>query len=290
MRMAYTTSDNLPRVRAEAVRMLRGGVSTREVARHFGYSQSAIVKWSRKAGIVVGARIETRSSRPKRHPRELSKATVAAIIAARMEHKRCSEVTHEYLKREGIEVSLSSVKRVLGRYRLLKKRSPWKKARRYPPLPDVQKPGDLVQFDTVHLKRGSGRYVYTALDVYSRYGFAMMSKKANCRRSVAFLRLVMKGFPSRVIQTDNGPEFGLFFSDAVRRLGAFHRHIHPRSPNENGHLERFNRTIQEETLVMGWGLSSSGIEKYLAHYNEKRLHLGLKFKTPREMLKVIPRS
>ena len=290
MKMAYTTSENLPRVRAQAVRMVRAGQSTRKVARHFGYSQSAVVKWCKRAGIVVGARIETRSSRPHRHPKELSREKVGAIIAARKEHRRCSEVIREYLRRDGVMVSLSSVKRTLGRYRLLKKRGPWKKTRKYPPLPDVKKPGDLVQFDTVHLERNPRRYVYTALDVYSRYGFAMTSEKANCRMSIRFFRQVMKEFPCRAVQTDNGPEFGLFFSDAVRRTGALHRHIHPHSPNENGHLERFNRTLQEEPLVMGLGLSSNGIEKYLTHYNEKRLHLGLKFKTPREMLKAIPRS
>ena len=284
MKMPYTISDNLPRVRAQAVRMVRRGESTRSVARHFGYSQGAIVKWCKKAGVVVGARIETRSSRPNSHPNSLPKVIVAKIIAARMEHKRCSEVIHEYLKRDGVTVSLSSVKRVLGRYRLLKKRSPWKRFRRYPPRPDVEKPGDIVQFDTVHLERHPRKYVYTALDVYSRYGFAMVSDRANCRASIVFLRRVLREFPCRVVQTDNGPEFGLFFTDAVKRLGAYHRHIHPRSPNENGHLERFNRTIQEETLVMGFRLSSSGIEKYLTHYNERRLHLGLKFKTPREML------
>lgn len=269
--------------------MVRAGESTRKVARHFGYSQSAIVKWCHKAGIVVGARIETTSSRPKHHPYSLSKEKVAAIVAARIEHKRCSEIVHEYLKRDGIEVSLSSVKRVLGRYRLLKKRSPWKKSRKYPPLPDVQKPGDLVQFDTVHLGRGTKRYVYTALDVYSRYGFAMTSDRANCRRSIKFLQQVMRQLRCRVVQTDNGPEFGLFFSDAVTRFGAFHRHIHPRSPNENGHLERFNRTIQEEPFVLGLNLSTKNLTKYLTHYNEKRLHLGLNFKTPKEVLEVIPR-
>jgi transposase InsO family protein len=244
------------------------------------------VKWTKKAGIVVGARIETRSSRPRNHPHSLSKEIVAKIVAARMEHKRCSEVIHEYLKRDGVKVSLSSVKRVFGRYSLLKKRSPWKRFRKYPVRPGVEKPGDLVEFDTVHLGRpGTKKYVYTALDVYSRYGFAMTSDTATCRASIVFLRRVMKEFPCRVVQTDNGPEFGLFFTDAVKRMGAFHHHIHPRSPNENGHLERFNRTIQEEALAMGFDLSSSGVEKYLTHYNEKRLHIGLKFKTPKEMLK-----
>jgi transposase InsO family protein len=286
MKMPYTKNEYIPRVRAQAVRMVRRGSSTRTVARHFGYSQSVIVKWCKKAKRVVGARIETRSSRPKSHPNSLPKEIVAKIIATRMKYKRCSEVTHEYLKREGVSVSLSSVKRVLGRYSLLKKRSVWKRVRKYPPRPDAENPGDLVEFDTVHLgPPGNKTYVYTALDVYSRYGFAMTSNHANCRASIVFLKKVMKAFPCRVVQTDNGPEFGLFFSDAVRRMKALHRHIHPRSPNENGHLERFNRTIQEEPLAMGLDLSSNGIQQYLTHYNEKRLHLGLDFKTPKEMLK-----
>jgi transposase InsO family protein len=204
-----------------------------------------------------------------------------------MEHKRCSEVIHEYLKRDGVRVSLSSVKRILGRYSLLKKRSPWKKTRKYAPLPNAEKPGDLVQFDTIHFmnKCRKRSYMYTALDVYSRYAFAMLSDRISAARSVVFLRRVMKKLRCRVIQTDNGKEFGYFFTDAVNRMKAEHRHIHPHSPNENGHLERFNRTIQEEPLVHGMSLSSDDISKYLVHYNEKRLHMGLKYKTPKQMLK-----
>ena len=285
MNMAYTTNDKLPRVRAHAMRMVRSGSTTREVARHFGYSQSAIVKWCKKAGIVVGARIETRSSRPKTHPRSLNKEKVAAIINARIDHKRCSEVVHEYLKRDGVVVSLSSVKRTLKRYRLLKERSPWKRKRRYPPRPEVEKPWDIVQFDTVHLgPPGSRTYVYTALDVYSRYGFAMVSTKANCRQSITFFKDVRRKFPVRLVQTDNGPEFGRAFTDAVRRRGVYHRHNHPRSPNENSHLERFNRTLQEESFVHGFNLSSGGFAHFFHSSNKKRLHMGINFKTPQEML------
>ena len=256
MEMAYDTSENLPRVRAAAVRMVRSGKSTRAVARHFGYSQSSIVKWCTRAPSWDATSIETKSSRPKTHPHSLPKEKVAAIIAARVAHNRCAEVVHEYLKRDGLAVSLSSVKRTLKRFRLLKERSPWKKKRKYPPRPEAEKPWDLVQFDTVHLgPPGTRSYVYTAIDVYSRYGFAMVSDRANCRASVRFFRQVARRYPVRAVQTDNGPEFGLFFTDAVVRAGATHRHIHPRSPNENGHLERFNRTLQEETLAWGKGLS-----------------------------------
>jgi transposase InsO family protein len=289
MRMAYTTNDKIPRLRATAVRMVRSGKSTREVARYFGYNQSSIVRWCKKAGIVVGARIETESSAPKTNSKSLPKEVVGRIIHARLKTKRCAEVVYETLKSEGVEVSLSSVKRKLSRYGLLKKRSPWKKRRIYPIRPEAKAPGILLQMDTIHFvdRYGKRTYVYTALDVYSRYGFAVLSEKIGARPSIVFLKKVIRYFPFDIqnIQTDNGPEFSLHFTDFVTRRGMTHRHIHPRSPNENGHLERFNRTIQEEIGRHGLCiLIPKDIEKYLNHYNTERLHMGINFKTPKQLV------
>lgn len=279
----------MPRVRAQAVRMVRAGHSTRTVARHFGYSQSAVVKWCQKAGIVVGARIETMSSAPKRSPAALPKEIVAQIIDARVRSKRCAEVVHALLKADGVEVSLSSVKRTLSRYGLLKSKSPWKRARTYPHRPHATSPGMLVEMDTIHFvdKHQKRTYVYTALDVYSRYGFALPVKKIGCAPSVKFLKHVQAyfPFPIQTIQTDNGPEFGKHFTDTVSRRGMSHRHNHPRSPNENGHLERFNRTIQEEIGRHGLCIFlAHDVATYLEHYNHERLHMSLDFKTPAQVL------
>jgi len=287
--MAYTKNENIPKVRACAVRMVRSGKSTREVARYFGYGQSTIVKWCQRAPRGFVGRIETRSSAPKTSPLALPEEIVGRIIHARVKSKRCAEVVHEMLKAEGVAVSLSSVKRKLSRYGLLKKRSPWKKLRVYPPRPEAIMAGMLVQMDTIHFvdKDGKRVYVYTALDVYSRYGFAMLSKKANCHRSVVFLKKARAYFPFDIqnIQTDNGPEFGLHFTDSVVRRGMSHRHIHPRSPNENGHLERFNRTIQEEIGRFGWCIFiPADISKFLHHYNTERMHMGIEFKTPVQLI------
>jgi len=41
MYMAYTTNPNLPRVRMDAVRLVRSGWSTRKVARHLGFNQAS---------------------------------------------------------------------------------------------------------------------------------------------------------------------------------------------------------------------------------------------------------
>lgn len=289
MDMAYTTNEKIPRLRALAVRMVRDGKSTREVARYFGYNQSSIARWVRRAPRGFVGRIETRHSAPKTSPRSLPKETVARIVHARMTSKRCAEVVFEMLRADGVAVSLSSVKRTLSRYGLLKKRSPWKRRRVYPPRPEAKSPGMLVQMDTIHFvdKDGKRIYVYTALDVYSRYGFAALSKRIGCGRSVAFLKKAVAYFPFHIqnIQTDNGPEFGLHFTDFVTRNGMVHRHIHPRSPNENGHLERFNRTIQEEIGRHGWCIfRPDDIRAFLRHYNTERMHMGISFKTPAQLI------
>lgn len=291
--MAYTTNEKIGRVRIQAIRMIRDGHSTRVVARHFGYGQSTIVKWWKRRNETWHQReLPTRSSRPKSSPKSLDKAVVGQIIAARIKTGRCAEVVHEYLKKEGIVVSLSSVKRVLSRHGMLRKRSVWKKRRTYPLRPDIAQPGDLVELDTIHFvdKWKKRTYVYTAIDVYSRYGYAMMSTKSNTHASLRFLKQVRKYFPFtiRCIQTDNGPEFGKFFTDGCK---VHHRHNHPRSPNENGHLERFNRTLQEEIPRQRLCIFvPSDISKFLAYYNTERMHMGIQFKTPQEkMQEVIPR-
>lgn len=287
--MAYTTNEKIPRLRAQAVRMVRSGKSTREVARYFGHNQSSVARWCQKAGIVVGARIETLSSRPKTSPKSLPKETVGRIIHARIKSKRCAEVIYEILKKEGVQVSLSSVKRKLKTYGLLKEKTLWKKQMMYPPRPEAKSPGMLVQVDTIHFvtKEGVRIYVYTALDVYSRYGFAILSKRIGAKQSISFLKKAVHYFPFDIqnIQTDNGSEFSLHFTDFVTRKNMSHRHIHPRSPNENGHLERFNRTIQEEIGKFGWCIFiQKDIEAFLTYYNTERMHMGINFKTPAQLV------
>lgn len=288
MNMAYTTNEKVGKVRIAAIRMLAIGKTTREVARYFGYAQSTIVKWNkRKDEAWHKQELPTRSSRPHTSPNRTPKTIEGVIIARRKKLKRCAEVVYQSLKKDGRTISLSTVKRVLNRYGLLKKRSPWKKMRRYPIRPDIASQGDLVEFDTIHMvdKYNKRSYVYTAIDVYSRYGFAMLSKKASCAATLTFLKQCREYFPFDIkcIQTDNGPEFGKWFTGHCKTI---HRHNHPRSPNENGHLERFNRTIQEEMPRHNLCLSlKKDVSEYLKHYNQERLHMGIEYKTPREMIK-----
>lgn len=123
--------------------------------------------------------------------------------------------------------------------------------------------------------------------MYSRTGFAVASDKATALRSIWFFKKARTYFSFEIetIQTDNGPEFSKHFSDYVVCAGSKHRHNHPRSPNENGHLERFNRTIQEEMQKEGLCFAEpKDISLFIDWYNTKRPHLALSCKTPLEML------
>jgi hypothetical protein len=112
-----------------------------------------VVRWAAQARKIGYHPIPTKSSKPKRHLKQLGDELVREIVAKRLELKRSAEVIHKALQEDGLVVTLSSVKRTLDRQHLLKKR--WKKTYKTPiPRPYVAKPGDLVQLDTIHLLRG----------------------------------------------------------------------------------------------------------------------------------------
>jgi transposase InsO family protein len=282
--MAYSRNPLLPRIRREAALLvLQKGWSARKVGRYLGYHHTAVMGWVRYVERHGYRAIATRSSKPKCHPRQLSKELVQKIVQKRCELKRSAEVVHRALQEDGIRVSLSSVKRTLDRKGLIKKR--WKKNRSASPSrPEVQKPGDLVQLDTIHLLRHDGRriYVFTGLDVRTRFAYAWACERASTWTALCFLRRMKKvtPFSLRMVQSDNGPEFSRVFSE---RACVAHRHSRVRKPNDNAHLERFNRTIQDEcldALPKDVRVINRKLPKYLRYYNEKRHHFGLNLETP----------
>ncbi len=288
--MAYTTNPKLPRLRMQAVLLVRNGWSTREVARHLGYNQSTIVRWVARAPFDGRGTIPTLRSRPKSYPSQLSEEIVAAIVEERLQSKRCAEVIHQALAEKGVVVSLSSVKRTLARNELLKSRTKWKRKRLFVERPAALAPGDLVQVDTIHFARKDGTrfYVYTLIDLYSRAAHAEYSTKCKQDVSFAFVMRAQKqlGFRFQVVQADNGTEFQTWFRDQLKAKGIVLRHSRVRQSNDNAHIERFNRTLQDECLGR-WPLERhipKQLKTYLPYYNQERMHLGIQLKRPAELL------
>lgn len=286
--MAYTSNRNLPKIRQEAARLVREGWSARKVGRYLGYHHTAIMSWVRKAERIGFHPIPTRSSRPKSHPRNLSPKIEERIIAIRLEHRRYGKAIHAQLLNEGLEVSLASVNRTLDRHHLLKKKSPWKRFHPHQERSKALKRGDLVQVDTIHrmIDKKNRLYVFSLIDLYSRDAYAKAYGKMSSKTTLKFIREAEKemGFHFEMLQSDHGPEFGRWFVSQIKKN---HRYSRIGRPNDNAHIERFNRTLQEECLDK---LSNDvfeinqALKKYLQYYKYERLHAGINFLTPSQVV------
>lgn len=293
--MPYTSNPNLERVRMQAVKLVKEGRTTREVARHFGYSHSSVVRWVQRVKedrLHGNGGVPTRSSRPKSSPRALAPEVVQAIVDERLKSGRCAEVVYEDLKEQGIQVSLSSVKRTLARHELLKKKSKWARVRESLPRPKVTGPGSLVQMDTVHFvdwSTGDRFYLYTIIDLYSRWAYAEVHDKLSQAHSlkVALRAQTKSDFRFVMMQTDNGPEFQKYFHDMLAARKIALRHSRVRQSNDNAHVERFNRTLQDECVSsypLRRNVTQQKLDEYLDYYNNGRRHMGIGMRRPAQLV------
>jgi transposase InsO family protein len=132
-------------------------------------------------------------------------------------------------------------------------------------------------------------YVYTLVDLYSRVAYAWMTPRIGVKKSLVFVRRAQRALPFEIqmIQTDHGSEFSIGFTHGVESLEMRHRHSRVRRSNDNAHVERFNRSVQEECLdFVPHRLERyrKALREYLPYYNEERLHMGIEFKTPLQMV------
>jgi transposase InsO family protein len=149
--------------------------------------------------------------------------------------------------------------------------------------------------DTIHFvdwMTGERFYVYVVIDLYSRWAYVEVHDKLSQAVSleVALRAQVQAGFQFQMIQTDNGPEFSKYFHDMLKARSIALRHSRVRQSNDNAHVERFNRTLQDECLgkyPLRKNVSQAQIDAYLHYYNNGRKHMGIDLKIPAQ---VIPRS
>lgn len=155
-------------------------------------------------------------------------------------------------------------------------------------------PGELVQVDVKHLPRR--KYQYTAIDVVSRWRFALGYKAFNMQNSIDFANKLVseaktKGIKIKLVQTDNGPEFQSEFKRHLEEtMKLSHQYTWIHTPDQNGKVERSHRTDEEEfyqeTEIDYTSLEDINIKltNWILYYNTQRLHFALNFDTPEECL------
>jgi len=141
--------------------------------------------------------------------------------------------------------------------------------------------GDLVEIDTVDIfVAGLKRYLITAIDLSTRFAFAYIykSSSSHCARDFLEKLITVTPFAISKIQTDNGHEFLKHFTQACQSKNRVHYFNYLRHPQSNAHLERFNRTIQEQFAY--WhtdklaepSLFNRHLMEYLLWYNTEKPH------------------
>jgi transposase InsO family protein len=84
--------------------------------------------------------------------------------------------------------------------------------------------------------------------------------------------------PSYLVR-DNDGAYGHVFSRRVMAMGIRDRPISPRSPWQNGHVERLIGTVRRECLdrmlIFGEAHLRQILTSYASYYNESRTHLSL---------------
>ena len=111
-------------------------------------------------------------------------------------------------------------------------------------------PADWLLIDEDGKKR---RYtVSVILNVWCRRAIVVVAKtpKAQTHCSALRLALLKWGVPAMVV-TDNGKDYvGEHFTRVLHLLGIEHKRTHPYSPEEKGHVERFNGTLNHSILEL----------------------------------------
>lgn len=317
--MAYSTNPNLPKARATALKLhLAEGLPLSVAARKCGIHRTTLWRWkqkwqelnkhirqdkpnrpTKKTSFVPAYyrwSIATSTSRPHNSPRAIPEEMVAKVLAVRASLKRCAEVVwHHMTHTLGIELSLSSVRRILRRHHCFDGARKKRVRPDNPRRPKATKPGELVQTDTIHHVdpfSGERLYYYTVIDLYTRMTYARVAPRILPGIAAQAVLEAQRsfGFHFAMVQADNGPEYSRYFEQTLRGKGMAIRHTRLGRPNDNAHIERFNRTIQTECIGYYWHRSvplqrqKQKLEEYLDYYNTKRVHLGIQLRTPGEML------
>lgn len=277
--------------------------------RYFGISRQTFYRWKRRYDPQELKSLEDGSHRPHRRRRPTWTAEQADRVRRRREQypRWGKDKLAVLLRGEGWHVSVSMVGRILAAlrqrgvlsapmlFRVKRRRGtagrPW--ALRKPSAYAVERPGDLVQLDTMDLRPAPGVILkqFTARDVVSRWDVIEVHRRATSTAATLFLDTLQRRlpFPLRALQVDGGSEFAAVFEAACRQRGIRLFVLPPRSPQLNGRVERANRTHTEEfyeltPCALSLAQLNAELQAWERTYNTVRPHQALGYLTPQQFL------
>lgn len=215
----------------------------------------------------------------------------AAVIIFDLRKRYCYGACHieQILKHRGFGISHRQIEKLLLRNGLvepnIKKQRP-RKWVRY----EMPNPNDMWHTDWTYDPFTQGQLSVYVDDRTRLVTSSGLFKTATTDNSIALLKagILEYGKPKSVM-TDHGAQFyanrseckqeNTQFRITLDALGIKHYVARVNRPQTNGKVERFFLTYKTEYATG----SFSNLNDYIKHYNEKRLHMSLNYKTPLEI-------
>jgi len=148
-----------------------------------------------------------------------------------------------------------------------------------------QLPGKELQIDTTYpFGYKQGKVIYTAIDDATRFVFVYMYTTANAENTLDFLNQLITKLPFTIlkIRSDQGKEFTNNKVKKYLKQQQIEQRLNtPYSPEENGKIERFHRTLNEKCYPFGFYPDLSleelryKLTLFLYYYNYQKKHRGL---------------
>jgi putative transposase len=281
--------------------MHRSGWPARRTLAALGVAPRSYYRWLKEE-----ARAKDRPAEPSPpvSPYEALSEEKKAVIAYARKHPepRHRELAWRMVDEDVAFLSPSTVYRVLKGANLV---GPWRRRARRVKAEEEKatRPDQRWSTDLMHVQVGARVYYFVAfLDDYSRYivhhelllGMDGLTVSLAAQKAIETLPRGADGRPTATpeIRSDNGGCYvAKEFRAVLQENGLGHHRIRPHCPEENGLMERANRTIREgldgEDLA---DLLTAGrvIGRVVRRYNEERLHSALGYLPPREFYRGEP--
>lgn len=278
------------------------GNNTSLTSRHFGIGRITLYRWLKrfKQYGILGLNENSRKPKHLRQP-TTSWNVVIRTVQLRKQYPAWSKYKiRALLSREGIQVSASTIGRVLKRRGLINEKVSRKRRKatlhpkaRFPRGLSISQPGDMVQMDTKHIMLTGGRrfYQFTAIDVLTKRKILRVYPSESSRNGAHFLQECLLNFPFiiKAVQTDNGSAFQKEFEKLCKERGLPHYFIYPRTPKQNSYVEISHEADKREFYQQGNVCSllpvmQKKIKEWEDVWNNIRPHQALGQLTPSEYL------
>lgn len=274
----------------------RHGMNMSSLCRDFGISRTTGYLWLnryREANSLIGVRELSR--RPHRICNRTSTVLESRIIALRHRHGWGGKKLRELLLREGLDIKVVTINRILKRNGLIHPKDSHRPAvKRF----ERKYPNELWQMDFKgDYPSDRGRcYPLSVLDDHSRYAIGLYGLSGQSTETVTNCLInafESYGVPHAMLMDHGVPWWStsntigltrLSFSLIDQGIKLYFSGI--RHPQTQGKVERFHRTLNESIRHKGRPITSSGwdqtLKSFLYEYNYIRPHEALQMATPSE--------